>query len=166
MPKNTRKIQQKNTQGKWLTIRTAYINREDEPSMNELAGEFSISQSQLGRKAKEEKWVLLRRVYWDKMGIRILEKVGKRQAEIRARNIAVAEGTLAYLTNLITDKKLKGTVGDVDKITRLIEFLYGGADSRPDYVSGIEKLIKEIGQSRAKEYKTIINEDKQITAGG
>lgn len=167
MPKTVveRKVR-KNTQGKWLTIKMAYVDREDEPSMAQLAREFDISLAQLGRKARKDNWVSQRQDHWNKIGIKVAEKCTTAVAERLIRNQKVVAGAIGYVVNQIKNGWIKTSLGDLDKLIRLEEFLHGNADSRPDFVSGVEKLIKEMGQSRAREHKAVISDDKQITEGG
>jgi len=163
--KPARKEQQKNTQAMWLTIRSAYINREDEPSINQLAGEFGISQSQLGRKAKSENWVSRRKNYWDKVGIKILKKCSSDTAERLIRNQKVVAGAIGYIVSQIKSESIRASLGDLDKLIRLEEFIHGGPDSRPDALSGIEGIIRELGKKRAMEHRDVIADDRKITNG-
>ena len=146
----------------WPIVKQIYILKEDEVSFEDLANEFNIARPHLSNIASKENWKLQRKLHWNKVLLRTGEKLTEQQAEIRAKNIMVAEGALSRLANMIKEDRLKGTFGDVDKIVRLIEFLYGNVDSRPDFASGIESLIREMGKNRGKEHRDIMKENGQI----
>jgi len=160
----TNKLQRKtkkNTQGKWLTIKMAYIDREDEPSMNQLAEEFDVSHSQLGRKAKDERWLIQRRIHWDKIGIKVSEKASNKQAESRAKNIMVIESGIAYIINQMKSGSIDAHLSDLDRLVGRLEVLYGGVDSRTETTGEFEATLKEMNKLRSKEYKDYVNSNKK-----
>ncbi|MFH1230035.1 MAG: hypothetical protein V1709_00920 [Planctomycetota bacterium] len=159
----TRKTQ-KNTQAKWIMIKTAYIEREDEPSMNQLAQEYGISQAQLGRLAKKENWLLKRKDHWDKIGIKILKKCSTETADRLLRNQKIVEGALSYLVQQIRYKTIKCTLSDLEKLIRTDEFLHGNADSRTETViTAIERAILDNQNRRVSEYETVNEIEAELT---
>jgi len=163
--KPARKKQQKNTQAKWLTIRMAYTDREDEPSIRQLAMEFEISLAQLGRKARSENWVSQRKEHWNRIGTKIARKCSSDTAERLIRNQKVVAGAIGYVVSQIKNGSIRANLSDLDKLIRLEEFVHGGPDSRPDALSGIEGIIRELGKKRAMEHRNVVAEDQRIING-
>lgn len=149
----------------WAAVKEIYLLRQDEISLEDLAREFNIAPPYLRLIAARDNWSMQRKLWQNKTLLKTAEKLTDKRAEVRARNIAIAEGALSYLANRIRNQKIKCSMTDVDKIARLVEFLYGNADSRPDNASSIEQLIRAMGQSRGKEHKATIAEDKLLVSG-
>lgn len=161
-PAPERKKWERITENHWATLESAYIHRENAPTYAELEKEFGIGIGTIELYGKENKWVSKRKLFWAKIQEKIRNKLGDKIAEMRAKNIMVAEGTQAYLMELLKARQLKGTVGDIDKIIRLIEFLYGNADSRPDGGIKFEDMIREIKETRRQAIRDKINNSADI----
>ena len=148
----------------WDTIESAYITREDLPSYLVIAKEFGIHRSSLERIAKERDWISRRKVYWEKVGIKIRENAGETIALMRAKNIVIANKALEYLGELLQNKALNGSISDIDKIIRTIEYLNGNADSRPDGGGSFEEFLKRLNAERRKAYKDSMGGQNVIDA--
>jgi len=137
----------------WDTVASAYITRDDLPSYDYLAKEFGIHVSSMQRVAHREDWITQRKIYWEKVGIKMQEKASNKVAEMRAKNIVIANKALEYLGELLQNKSLNGSISDIDKIIRTIEYLNGNPDSRPDGGGSFEEFLKRLNAERRKAYK-------------
>lgn len=148
----------------WGIIKQIYVMREDEISMENLAREFNIASPHLKEIASTEKWKIQRRVYQDKILLKTAEKLTDRQAETRAKGLTIAEAALGYIAELMQKRQLKASVGDLDKIVRLMEFLHGNVDSRTETViTAIERAIRENQNKRVKEHEDVNAIEAELT---
>lgn len=89
----------------WQKIKTEYITGN--ASYRELAQKYGIHRATIGQKAKDEKWVELRRQHADKTQTKILNAVARQQVSRAERLQTVADKLLSKVESLLeTDSEL------------------------------------------------------------
>lgn len=125
----------------WNNIRMNYIVRIDEPSVVQLAKEFHVSHGIIGEKCKNEKWVRQRKDFqrgiYDKVKGDIEKETLNLIKKKRVTYIQFIDGLIAVggnkLKRALEDKANTTamlSVGEINTLIRLREFLMGTPDSR------------------------------------
>lgn len=148
----------------WATIESAYIHREDLPSLRELAVEFGIDEGIIFHKSSDEKWVIRREKHWLAVQIRVQQKVSKETADRMAENLLLIKGAKNLIAKQITSGQIKATLGDIDKLSRAELLLLGQADSRPDGGGSFEEFLRKLNADRRKAYRDSMGGGKVIDA--
>lgn len=160
----TRKAGAKQNRINWTTIKELYIIREDLPSAEDLGKEFGIARNQITRRCTKEKWVAARKAYWEKVLSKSVQNAQDEAAVRLAQNKNLIGGAISYIVECIRKKKIKATLGDLDKLIRLREFIEGAPDSRheekcDDFLLALSALKSKSFMTRSGQLRREIYEN-------
>lgn len=141
----------------WTKIKAEYV--AGGTSYRKLSVKYGVSFTTLQRKAKDEKWLELRRRKEDKTATKIVESISDKDAKKAVNIIDVADKLLGKI------EELAGIVGDADSIKKLtsaikdlkdIKGIKSDADMR-EQEARIAKLQREaMEEEQDNEIKVII----------
>ena len=141
----------------WTKIKAEYV--AGGTSYRKLSVKYGVSFTTLQRKAKDEKWLELRRRKEDKTATKIVESISDKDAKKAVNIIDVADKLLGKI------EELAGIVGDADSIKKLtsaikdlkdIKGIKSEADIR-EQEARIAKLQREaMAEEKDNEIKVII----------
>lgn len=141
----------------WTKIKAEYV--AGGTSYRKLSVKYGVSFTTLQRKAKDEKWLELRRRKEDKTATKIVESISDKDAKKAVNIIDVADKLLGKI------EELAGIVGDADSIKKLtsaikdlkdIKGIKSEADMR-EQEARIAKLQREaMAEEKDNEIKVII----------
>ena len=141
----------------WTNIKAEYV--AGGTSYRKLSVKYGVSFTTLQRKAKDEKWLELRRRKEDKTATKIVESISDKDAKKAVNIIDVADKLLGKI------EELAGIVGDADSIKKLtsaikdlkdIKGIKSDADMR-EQEARIAKLQREaMEEEQDNEIKVII----------
>jgi hypothetical protein len=146
----------------WTKIKAEYV--AGGTSYRKLSVKYGVSFTTLQRKAKDEKWLELRRRKEDKTATKIVESISDKDAKKAVNIIDVADKLLGKI------EELAGIVGDADSIKKLtsaikdlkdIKGIKSDADMR-EQEARIAKLQKEAQEEQKdNEIQIIIAPDAE-----
>lgn len=140
----------------WDEIRKDYVENPTSPSLRDLEEKFGCPHSCIQLRAREERWVDLRKDHRHKVGTKAAQKTVESQAATLAQKIKIVDDCFSivalryeYLLELYYQHKARGTLskwmrlkdvrelglGDLNTMARLGTFLRGGPDSRQGWRS-------------------------------
>lgn len=132
----------------WIAIKNEYVNSNPKTSYRKLAVKYSVPFITISTKAKNEKWVELRKKQYDKTSTKILQK------------------TAEIIINSEVDR-ISGLLGLTDKAQEQINVAFGQLNKYMDMFGNVhDSEIIDVGRlkklvSALKDLKDILHEDKK-----
>lgn len=113
----------------WSAIKTEYITTDT--SYRKLAQKYGVHHTIIGHRAKDEKWVELRRQHIDKTQAKTLEKISQQEANRAAKIHSVADKLLNKI-EAIADSDKAISSKDIRALTAAIRDLKEVQNVRSD----------------------------------
>ena len=104
----------------WASIKTEYITTDT--SYRKLAQKYGVNHTIIGHRAKDEKWVELRRQHIDRTQTKTLEKISQQEAARAAKIHSVADKLLLKI-EAIADGSRPLASKDIRALTAAIKDL-------------------------------------------
>lgn len=144
----------------WRKIKTEYITTNT--SYRKLAEKYGVNHATIGKRAKEENWVQLRRQNADKTQAKILDAIGDEQASRAVRLQSVTDKLLAKVEAIVDARKpedmdtqslrhISATLKDIKEI----QMIRSDADIR-EQEARIANLRKQANPEQTESVKLVV----------
>lgn len=139
-------------------MKKAWLIHRNDSTVSKL---LTVSKVTIRKYKKLGNWQALADKADEKVNQAIVEKASKNTID----NINIIEDVKNWI--YITLKKLyesnsfEPTVGDLDKALRLIEFLKGNPDSRPDSSVTLNQVVNNLSDKTADELRGMLNDGER-----
>ena len=127
----------------WKKAKKDYI--VNEKSYREIAEEYGVSPTVIGRRGKAEKWVEERARYVDKLFTKTLEKSAEQESDALAVHYKANDLMASLLVQILEDEELRAI------------YLHGGRDLK-DYMSALNS--SEMMKRREKNILTAVESER------